>query len=113
MLWARRGRILEAEALHVVAEFGQSGGGRSAGQAGAHDDDVVLALVGRIDQLQIERCLSQRVSMGPAGILESSSISLLVAALRQPAGQDRDWNRNVAYGDRIGEYSSEAFQPGV
>ena len=48
------GRILEAEALYVVAELGQGGGGRGACQSRADDDDVVLALVRRIHQLHIE-----------------------------------------------------------
>ena len=71
------GRILEAEALDVVAQLAERGGGGAAGQPRAHHDDVVLALVGWVDQLQIEVVLCpRRVSMGPAGILESSSIWL-------------------------------------
>ena len=46
--------VLEAEALDVVAELGQAGGGGAAGEAGTHHDDGVLALVGGIDQLEIE-----------------------------------------------------------
>ena len=46
--------VLIAEALDVVAEFAEAGGGGAAGKAGTYDDDVVLALVGRIDQLEIE-----------------------------------------------------------
>ncbi len=42
------GRILETEALDVVAELGQSSRGRSAGQARADDDNRVLALVGGV-----------------------------------------------------------------
>ncbi len=53
---AARG-ILEAEALHVVAQLAERGGRGSARQARSHHDDVVLALVGRIDQLQIELVL--------------------------------------------------------
>ena len=46
--------ILKAETLDVVAKFGERSRGRSAGKSGADDDDVVLAFVGRIDQLHIE-----------------------------------------------------------
>ena len=46
--------VLDAEAEDVVAELAERRGGRGAGQAGADDDDGVLALVGRIDQLHLE-----------------------------------------------------------
>ncbi len=48
------GRILEAETLHVVAEFGQRGRAGSACQAGTYNDDRMLPLVRGIDQFQIE-----------------------------------------------------------
>ncbi len=47
-------RILEAEALDVVAQLGQRGGRGSAGEAGSHHQDRVLALVGRVHQLEAE-----------------------------------------------------------
>src|SRR6202012_2564020 len=50
-------RVVEAEAVHAVAEFGQRGGGRTAGQASADDEDAVFALVGRVDQLHVEAAL--------------------------------------------------------
>jgi len=46
--------VLEAEALHVVAELGEGGRSRAAGQARSHHDDRVLALVGRVHQLHFE-----------------------------------------------------------
>ena len=46
--------VLIAEALNVVAEFAEAGGSSATGEAGTNDDDVVLALVGRIDELEIE-----------------------------------------------------------
>ena len=49
--------VLEAEAFHLVAQLRQRGGGRRARQAAAHDDDVELALVGRVDQLHVELVL--------------------------------------------------------
>ena len=46
------GAVLVAERLHLVAQLGQRGRRRGAGQAGADDEDLVLPLVGRVDQLQ-------------------------------------------------------------
>ncbi len=48
-------RVLVAERRDRVAELGERGGGRGAGQAGADDDDVELALVVGADQLDVER----------------------------------------------------------
>src|ERR1035441_10406612 len=47
-------RILEAEALHLVAEFAKRGCRRTAGQTGTDDDKRMLALVGGVDELHIE-----------------------------------------------------------
>ena len=41
--------ILITEALNVVAEFAQASSCSSPGEAGADNDDVVLAFVGRIN----------------------------------------------------------------
>ena len=46
--------VLDAEAQDVVAELAERRGGRRAGQAGADDDDGVLAAVRRVDQLRLE-----------------------------------------------------------
>jgi hypothetical protein len=51
------GRILKAEALDVVAQLAEGCGGGGAGQARPHDDDIVAALVGWIDQLHFETCV--------------------------------------------------------
>src|SRR5262249_34815375 len=48
------GAVLNAEVEDVVAELAERGGGRSAGEAGADDDDGVLPFVGWIDQLHLE-----------------------------------------------------------
>src|SRR6185437_5138966 len=48
------GRILKAEGLDVVAELGERSRSRSAGEAGADNDDRMLALVGRVDELERE-----------------------------------------------------------
>ena len=50
-------RVVEHETLDVVSELTQRGGGRRAGQPGPHDDDVVLTLVLRIDQLVVRLCV--------------------------------------------------------
>ena len=70
---ARRGRILKAKALDVVAQLAQRRRGRSARQPGSHHDDFVLALVRRIHQLHLELVLSQAFSIGPLGIRASSA----------------------------------------
>ena len=46
--------VLVAERADLVAQLGQGRRGRAAGQAGAHHDDLHLALVGRVDQLHAE-----------------------------------------------------------
>ena len=75
---AARG-VLVAELHDVVALFGQGGAGRAAGEAGADDDDGVLAAVGRVDQLGLEAaaCPSARRS-GPSGALVSATGSPVV-----------------------------------
>ena len=61
------GRILKAEAIDVVAEFAEAGGGSGAGEAGAYDDDVVLALVGGIDELELEFVIAPGMLDGAGG----------------------------------------------
>ncbi len=48
------GGVVVGEDRDVVAELAEGGRRRGAGQAGADDEDVVLPLVGRIDQLHAE-----------------------------------------------------------
>src|SRR5262252_2648801 len=45
--------VLETKGLDVVAEFAQRGSRRSARQAGAEDDDVEFAFIGRVDQFHL------------------------------------------------------------
>ena len=68
--------VLEAEALDLVAQLGQRRRGRSARQAAADDDDVELALVGRVDQLHVEL--------------------VFVPLLGERAGQDDIYDRFIA-----------------
>ena len=63
------GRVLVAERLDVVAQLAEGRGGRAAGQAGADDDDVELALVGRVDQLGAELALLPALLDRPVGSL--------------------------------------------
>src|SRR5213596_3020586 len=42
--------VLEAKTLHVIAQFSQGRGGRSARESGADDDKVEFAFVSRVDQ---------------------------------------------------------------
>src|SRR4029077_15107961 len=48
------GTVLNAEVEDVVAQLAERRRRRPAGQAGADDDDRVLPLVGRVDQLHLE-----------------------------------------------------------
>ena len=47
-------RILETETLYVVSEFGKRRGSRCAGEPRADDKHGVLALIRRVDELQLE-----------------------------------------------------------
>jgi hypothetical protein len=74
--------VLETEGLYVVAQFGQGGGGRSAGQTGAHHDDVEFAFVGGIDQFEFETvAIPFLLEIGPAGTLPSSIIDVSFLAI--------------------------------
>ena len=46
-------RVVEGERLDLVAELGERRRGRRAGEAGADDEDLELALVVRVDQLRV------------------------------------------------------------
>src|SRR5207302_10088772 len=59
--------VLEAEAVHVVAQLGQRSRRRAARQAGAHHEDAILALVGRVDQLHLEAVAVPLLGQGPGG----------------------------------------------
>ena len=79
------GAVLQAQAGHLVAHLRERGGGRRAGQPGAHHDHGVAAPVGGVDQIQVEavlrpafgelagrraaveRLLRLRAAPGPAG----------------------------------------------
>ena len=59
------------KAEDVIAQLRQGGCGRAAGQARADDDDVVLSLVGGIDQFQFEAVsvpLLMNHSVGDSGV---------------------------------------------
>ena len=65
---ATRG-IMEHEVVHLVAQFGQGRRGAGTSQTGADDDDLVLPLVGRIDQLGAELVFLPLVGQGAGGDL--------------------------------------------
>jgi len=48
------GGIMEHEVVHLVAQLGQGRRGAGTGQTGTDHDDLVLPLVGRVDQLGAE-----------------------------------------------------------
>jgi hypothetical protein len=68
------GRILKTEAVNLVTQFAQGGGGGGSCKAGSDNDDVVFALVRRVDQLEVETSLFPCLLMGPVGALESRII---------------------------------------
>ena len=83
--------VVVAEALDVVAQLAQRRRGRGAGQAGADDDDVVLPLVGRVDQLQLEAVpVPLLAGSGRRGSSRSSSTARTSASYRttSPASTD-------------------------
>ena len=51
------GRVVEGERLDLVAELAERRGGGGAGEPGADDDDVELALVRRVHELHVELVL--------------------------------------------------------
>ena len=72
--------VLEAEALHLVAELAEARRGRGAGQAGADDDDGELALVVRVDQLQVALVVLPLALQGTGGILLSRAGTVLLSS---------------------------------
>src|SRR5688572_10159800 len=59
--------VLEAEALHVVAELGERRRGRRAGEPAADDQDRVLPLVRGVDELVLEPRLVPLLLDGTVG----------------------------------------------
>ena len=108
---AARG-ILEAEALDVVAELAERGGGAAAGQAGAHHDDVVLALVGRIHQLQVEAVICPSASRSGRREFWSRVPCALLSIALQHAQRHHDRDGNIADGDEPGEGRREFLEHG-
>ena len=66
---ARRGAVVVREDLDVVALLAQGGGGRGAGQAGAHDDDLEPAAVVGRHQLHVELVAGPAAPRGAVGDL--------------------------------------------
>ncbi len=64
---APAGTVLQAEGLDIVAKFGQGGGGRGPGQAGADHDDGEFAFIGRIDQFAFKTVLVPFFGQGAGG----------------------------------------------
>src|SRR5688572_32547322 len=60
-------RVLVAEALDVVAQLGERRRRRAARQARADDDHVELALVGRVEQLELELAPRPLLLQRPGG----------------------------------------------
>ena len=59
--------VLVAERFNIISQLGQRGGCRSPGQSGTHYYDVVLSLVSRVYQLDIELMLGPFFGQGAFG----------------------------------------------
>src|SRR5262249_31144284 len=84
--------VLEAEALDLVAELGERRGRRRAGEARADHEHAVLALVRRVDELQLEAALVPLVLDGTA---RDAGIELHREARKDPARRARLQPRRV------------------
>jgi hypothetical protein len=47
------GAVVKHDALHLVAKFGKGGGGGCAGKTRSDNHDLILTLVGGINQLEV------------------------------------------------------------
>src|SRR5205823_2907304 len=94
-------RILEAKTMDVVTEFSQASRRGAASKSSSNNDDVVFALVGRVDQLQAELMRFPGPFDGPAGRVgdQFHSVSLSSYWLDE-AGQHRDWNRDISHSNQ-------------
>src|SRR6185437_7341304 len=99
-------RILETETLDVVAEFRKTRGRRRAGETGADDEDVVLALVGWIHQLHLEARAVPKLfnRTGRSSRIERHRLS-------HHARHYRYWNRNKTNYDDDAEDLREPLVP--
>src|SRR5581483_7057668 len=104
------GGILEAEALDVIAELGEGGCAGSACEAGADHDDGVLALIGRIDQLEAETmAIPSRFNRASGAF----GIEWHVGSSEcHEAGQDGDGNGAVPDADEQRDNGRSLFQNG-
>ncbi len=59
--------VLKAEAVDVVTQFTKACGGGTTGETRTNDDDVVLPLVGGIDELELELMLVPGLLDRPGG----------------------------------------------
>ena len=110
------GRVVERERLDLVAELGQRRRRRGAGQTGADDEDLELALVVRVDELRVGDeglpLLCQRPvrDLGVEDVddvgrsrVSVMGVLLLGASDRDDPGLDGDRERHVADDDDRGD----------
>src|SRR6185312_4223963 len=81
-------RILKAEALHAVAQFAQTCGGRRSGQTRADNNDVVLAFISGIHQLHFEACFVPCLFNGPGGCTRMEFHGYFTIPVRTPIGTE-------------------------
>ncbi len=68
MLWARRGRVLVAEARGRCSPARRAlAAAAPAGQAGAYDDDLVLPAIGRVHEFRVEAIVTPALLDGARG----------------------------------------------
>ena len=60
-------RVVERERLDLIAELGERGARRRAGEPGAHHEDLELALVVRVDEADVALEVGPLVGDGPVG----------------------------------------------
>ncbi len=100
-------RVLEAEALHLVAQLAQAGGGGRAGQPRAHHQHGELALVAGIDQPQVVAVRQPLAGQAAGGGL-AVQLHQRTSPLSTARGSD-----DVAQGDDPGKGVGEAVAPQV
>ena len=63
------GAVMEDKTLHLIPQLGERGGSGRAGETSSDHDDLVLPLVGRIDQLDVRLVFPPLVGEGAGGNL--------------------------------------------
>ena len=116
-------RVVERERLDLVAEFAERGRSRRAGQPGADDDDLELALVRRVHQLLAGDVVVPLVghrAVGNLGIEVRVSFCVLsqfdgdgIGVVLDHTGERGDRERQVSGDDQRGRADGGVASPCV